>query len=536
MTGWNRRQFLRNLALTSGAVAGGLALTACGGDDDDSTDSSTAPSTGSGGTQPATSGSAGGAGKTGTLTIGNSEGNPEHLDLLLTPAFVTRQNVGACHAFLVGLAVDNSLVPEVATEWEIVDDVTIKFTIRQGITFHHGRAIVASDVVKTYEHVLNPDTGSTFRDTLATALKSIEAPDDTTVIAHLTGPFPAFIALASQIPIYPMEVVEEQGDMRTNVVGAGPFVFKEWQKDNFCQLEAYDGYWDADVPAIATIRVLPRSDSNALRSGFVADETNVVFNYRFTDKQAIEDADGTAEQVKLYGFQFVVMNTTQPPFDNVALRQAVLKATDRAALAAAAQGPDTPVADILIPKSAPQYPTDIEPWALDVEGAKQLIDDNGLAGTEVKVLIVDLPFARPYGPVMQANLEAIGLKPGVDIRAVADFLDQVYTNKTYQLGLTGDASPPDPSLFLNRYLTSTGSTAVTNFANTELDELLAKAGTLYDDAERAALYLDAMKLVNEQAPAFPLFENVATTAYKKNVSGWGVKSNADFDVAKVTIS
>jgi len=111
----------------------------------------------------------------------------------------------------------------------------------------------------------------------------------------------------------------------------------------------------------------------------------------------------------------------------------------------------------------------------------------------------------------------------------------VYTNKTYQLGITGDASP-DPSLFLNRYLTTTGSTAVTGFSDPELDELLTSAGQLYDDAERADLYLQAMQLVNEQAPAFPLFENVATVAYKNNVSGFGVKSNADFDVAGVTIS
>lgn len=526
MAEWNRRQFLRTIALTSGAAAGGITIGSLGGN--------VVAALGS--VQPRTTPGTTGSARTGNLVIGNSEGNPEHLDLLLTPAFVTRQNVGPCHAFLVGLTVDNELVPEVATAWEVVDDTTISFTIRDGMTFHNGRTLVADDVVRTYDHVLDAETGSTFRDTLAGALESIEAPDDATVIAHLTHPFPAFLALATQIPIYPMEVVEEQGDMKTNVVGAGPFVFKEWQADNFTLLEAYDDYWDPEIPHIETIRILPRPDSNALRNGFVADETNAVFNYRFTDGPAIEEADGVAWQARLYGFQFVVMNTTQPPFDNVALRQAVLKGTDRVSLAAVAQGPETPAADILIPKSAPQYPIDIEPWTLDVDGAKKLIDDNGLADTEVTVLIVDLPFARPYGPVIQANLEAIGLKPKVEIRAVADFLDQVYTNKTYQLGITGDASPPDPSLFLNRYLTTTGSTAVTGFSNLDLDALLDQAGQLYDDAARAALYQQAMELVIDQAPAFPLFENVATVATKSNVTGFGIKSNADFDVAGVVIA
>ena len=98
-----------------------------------------------------------------TVIIGNSEGNPEHLDLLLTPAFVTRQNAGPCHGFLANLGVDGSIGPEVASAWEVVDDTHIRFTIRDDITFHNGRTLVSDDVRKTYEHLLKPETGSSFR-------------------------------------------------------------------------------------------------------------------------------------------------------------------------------------------------------------------------------------------------------------------------------------------------------------------------------------------------------------------------------------
>ena len=96
---WNRRQFLRTIALTSGAAAGGITIGSLGGN--------VVAALGS--VQPRTTPGTTGSAWTGTLVIGNSEGNPEHLDLLLTPAFVTRQNVGPCHAFLVGLTVDNEL-------------------------------------------------------------------------------------------------------------------------------------------------------------------------------------------------------------------------------------------------------------------------------------------------------------------------------------------------------------------------------------------------------------------------------------------
>jgi peptide/nickel transport system substrate-binding protein len=472
----------------------------------------------------------------GTVTIGNSEGNPEHLDLLLTPAFVTRQNAGPCHGFLVNLNVDGTIGPEIATAWEVIDDTHIKFAIRDGVKFHNGRPLVADDVRKTYEHIMKPETGSTFRASLDPVLDHFEIPDDRTAVAVLKEAFPAFVALASQIPIYPMEVVEAQGDMKTNPVGAGPFRFKEWQKDNFTELVRFEDYWDPDIPKIDTLRILPRSDAAALLAGFTSGEADVLFNYRFTDKPAIEGADGKGFTTSLFGFQFAVMDTSKPPFNDARVRKAMELGLDRTALAMVAQGPDVKPASVLIPQSSPLYP-DSYTWQRDVEGAKKLLADAGVAGQEIAVLIVDLPFARPYGPVAQANLEELGLKAKVDIRSVADFIDIVYTQKTgYQLALTGDASPPDPSLFLNRYLTTGGSTNVMNYSNADLDDLLAKAGSVYDEADRAKLYEDAMAIVVDQAPAFPLFENTTTYAMKNHISDFAVKSNADFAVSTMSTS
>ena len=478
--------------------------------------------------------SAGGRSK--TVVIGNGEGDAEHLDMLLTPAFVTRQNAGPVHGFLTKLEVDGSISPELATAWEVVDPTHIRFTIREGVKFHNGRALVAEDVKKTYDHILKEATGSTFRGSLDPVLSGWETPDATTAIAVLKQPFPAFIALASQIPIYPMEVVEQQGDMKTNPVGCGPFVFKEWQKDNFSEFVRNPDYWDPDLPKIDTLRILPRSEAASLLNGFLADETDVITVYRFTDKSAIEGANGQTQQIFLFGFQFVIMDVNTPPFDNKAFRQAMEKGIDRAALATVAQGPGTPVADMLIPKSSPLYPGDYT-WQRDVEGAKALLAQSGVdLSQEINVMLVDLPFARPYGPVMQANFEEPGLRAKVDIRSVADFIKLAYTDKKYQIAITGDASPPDPSLFVNRYLTTGGSTNVTNYSNPQVDDLLTRAGTTYDDAERKSLYSQAMKLVVDDAPAFPAFENVVTTAWKNHITGWGVKSNDDFYVLELDTS
>src|SRR5680860_216306 len=77
MTEWNRRQFLRMAALsTSAAAVGGFSLSACGGDDDadSGSDPSTGGDSGADSTIPSSSTEAGTTPRTGTLTIGNSEG------------------------------------------------------------------------------------------------------------------------------------------------------------------------------------------------------------------------------------------------------------------------------------------------------------------------------------------------------------------------------------------------------------------------------------------------------------------------------
>ena len=325
-----------------------------------------------------------------------------------------------------------------------------------------------------------------------------------------------------------MEVVEQQGDMKTNPVGCGPFVFKEWQKDNFTDLVRNPDYWDASIPRIDTLRILPRPDAAALLNGFLADETDVLFNYRFTDKAAIEGASGVTQQVSLFGFLYAVMETNTPPFDNKMFRQAMAKGVDRKALAEAAQGPGTSTADILIPRASPLYPG-ADPWQRDVDGARSLISQSGVDTSQpITVMLVDLPFMHPWSAIMQANFEEMGLTANIELRAVADYIDLVFTKKTYQIGLAGDASAPDPSLFLDRYLTTGGATNITNYTNQMMDDVLASAGTSYDDAERKTLYGEAMQVLLDDVPMFPLFENVLTTAWKSHITGWGVKSNADF--------
>ena len=51
-----------------------------------------------------------------------------------------------------------NLKPLLATEWKLVDDLTLDFTLRQGVKFHDGSPFSADDVVYTINIAANPDS------------------------------------------------------------------------------------------------------------------------------------------------------------------------------------------------------------------------------------------------------------------------------------------------------------------------------------------------------------------------------------------
>lgn len=54
---------------------------------------------------------------------------------------------------------EGKLYGDLATEWTIGEDgLSIAFTLREGVTFHNGKAFTANDVKASYERILaNPD-------------------------------------------------------------------------------------------------------------------------------------------------------------------------------------------------------------------------------------------------------------------------------------------------------------------------------------------------------------------------------------------
>jgi peptide/nickel transport system substrate-binding protein len=132
----------------------------------------------------------------GTLRMG-MQSDPGGLDPQLQSATALWKVTELIYSNLTQVNPDLSVRPDLAESWVISDDgLTYTFTLHQA-TFHNGRAAVAADVKYSFERLVDPATASPTAGSLA-SMKSIEAPDDATVVVTLSRPDASFPGRSSR--------------------------------------------------------------------------------------------------------------------------------------------------------------------------------------------------------------------------------------------------------------------------------------------------------------------------------------------------
>ena len=157
------------------------------------------------------------------------------------------------------------LEPDLAESYTVSDDGrTYTFKLRDGVKFHNGRPLTASDVKYSLERAISPATQSPgggyysmikgFDDLIAgraKELSGIATPDDRTVVFTLTRPDATFLHLLALnfAHVVPKEEVEKDGaDFGRKPVGTGAFKFVEWVPGQRIVLERNTEYFHKGIP------------------------------------------------------------------------------------------------------------------------------------------------------------------------------------------------------------------------------------------------------------------------------------------------
>src|SRR6202045_1000575 len=231
----------------------------------------------------------------------------------------------------------DSIVPELATGWTWSEDGTeLTFPLRHGVKWHDGKPFTAADVKCTLDLLQSKSTEKLRinpRKTWFDNVAEVTANGDYEVTFHLKRPQLSLLAMLATgwTPIYPCHVTPAQ--MRQHPIGTGPFKFVEFKPNQSITLVRNPDYWKPGRPYLDGIEYRIIKDVSTRLLSFIAGKEDVFFGVTMPQ---LKDVKTQLPQAICDMFipnvsRTLLVNRSQPPFENAELRRAMSLALDRQA-------------------------------------------------------------------------------------------------------------------------------------------------------------------------------------------------------------
>ncbi|MBV8717359.1 MAG: ABC transporter substrate-binding protein [Chloroflexi bacterium] len=408
-----------------------------------------------------------------------------------------------------------------AESWEVVDETTFKFKMRANARFHDGSPVTARDVKFSYDRTLDPALKAP-RAGLLDNVASTDAPDDATVIVKTKTPDPLTLTFLNYHAITPMAAVSANLDaFLQKPIGAGPFMFQEWKKDERVVLSANPNYWDG-APLVQTLIFRPIPDPSAmvaeLESGGI-DIAAEVPPAAFAGLKANPNLQAlTAPSTTVH---YVGLNTRKPPLDNVNVRQALNMAIDKTAIInSVLVGLAVPVNGPLFPESR-GYDPSLKGYAFDVSAAKAMLKDAG-AEAEFSMQLDTTAATKEAAEAVAGQLKQVGVTANVNVMELGVLTTKINSGECDMYFNTwGDSAADGGVTFYRHFHSSQRQTFKdTWYSKPELDKLIDDARFTFDFEKRRQLLMQALKSIVDDAPWLFLWQPNTLAAARASVKGF----------------
>jgi peptide/nickel transport system substrate-binding protein len=438
-----------------------------------------------------------------------------------------------------------TLRPLLATSWERVDGgAAWLLHLRQGVKFASGNPLTAADVKFSYERVQNLKDSPA---DLATNLGSIAAVDDYTVkitmvdknqplITLLTSP--TFVVTDSRTIMAHGGVSgagadktdKASGWLDQNSAGTGPYILKQWERNQQIVLERNASYWRRRAAfERVIIRHIPESETQllTLKRGDIDAALNL------TPKQ-VDSLSGTpgVQVVQGRSLDFVYMTLTSSADLNASLakkeaRQAVAHAIDydgliKALLEGYAVRPPNFI-PVGMASVTPQLTKQIG-YQYNPQRAKALLQQAGLPnGLSFEISYGSAAVAGTTYPLIAAKIQSDLAKVG--ITAKLNPMDQATMRTKFLKGETQSVltfwNPDfaDPWDWAEPAVHRVAKRVHWNVPQQALD-LMTKGAGATTKKESDAYYLQLQKTLVDEANYLVLFQPVYRYAVRTSITGW----------------
>jgi peptide/nickel transport system substrate-binding protein len=442
--------------------------------------------------------------------------------------------------------------PWLAESWEVSDDgLTYTFKLREGVKFHDGSELLASDVVYSFNRLQEIGEGYAY---LITGVESVSAPDDYTVEFKLEQPSGLFVPSLVRLYIANEDLVrantkeegpyDEEGDygkdwLLTNDAGSGPYQVVEFPLEEYLLMDKFEDWWNAEAfnpNAPDQVRFIATTETATVRS--LMDDSELEITDQWQTVEALEALDAM-EGIDITAFPtmtsfYYMMNTTKPPLDDVHCRRAVAWAFDYDQ-AVALEWPGTQQMMGPVPQTVGGHNPDVLVYERDLDKAQEELAQcqyaDSIQDYPIEVVwIADVPAEEKWALLFQANMADIGIPVDVVSQPWLSVVENTSAQDTSPHIVTIYVSTdlPEAGLMLQqRYHSSTANTWQQNewLLDEEFDAAIEDALATVDQEDRFAKYQVLQDQIAELAPSLFLYDQLQKHAVADYVD-WKPEENS----------
>ena len=407
---------------------------------------------------------------------------------------------------------NGAVQPGLATDWTISEDgLTYTFNLAEGVTFHDGSTFDAEDVKFTFDRIRAPDSVNAHK-AFYEVIDSVNVIDPHTVEMKLSRPIGNFLfdlARGDAVIVAP----ESADDNATQPIGTGPFAFVQWDRGNRVVLERHEPYW-GEAPALNRATYVFIGDNSTMTNALLAGDIDGTNNF---GQEALAVFEGDPRFNVLVGSTegetILATNNTKAPFNDLRVRQAMAHALDRGAIIeGATYGYGTPIGSHFAPHH-PYYVDLTETYPYDPEAARELLAEAGYPdGFSATLKLPPLAYARLSGQIIASQFAEVGIQLELINVEFAQWLEDVYTNKDYDLTIISHVEPFDIGNYAN-------PDYYFGYDNPDFQALIDELNGTTDEAKRRELAIEAQEILARDAVNGWLFQLPQTGVWNSKLAG-----------------
>jgi peptide/nickel transport system substrate-binding protein len=414
--------------------------------------------------------------------------------------------------------------PCLARSWAVEPDgLTWSFQLREGVRFHNGDRLKASDVTASLRRIIDPKIGGAYgtQGVYAGYIGDAEftTPRVDVVRIRTREPMADLLDLLSEMPIGPEADLDR---LPGEYVGTGPYLVGKMSRDEVV-LEPFRGHWSG-APRVGEVTWLAEPDA-LQRARMVLDrDVDLGCMVGAEGKELVESEGGTVVTLDSGLCIIFLLNCFKGSCVDRRVRQALNHGLDARKIIGNVKGGEARQLNGYLTPHHFGYDPDTPLFSHDADRARRLLSEAGYGGG--LRLVMDVPTSMPdEAPRLASELEGqyaeIGVEAGTIQHGDRPAYSEMVRGKRIHDLCCFDSSPRSTFRVLREKLHSgIRGPWWMGYSNPEVDRLIGEAQRTFDDAARKLVYRRIYRVVTADAPWLFLYRPNYHWAVGKRLEGW----------------